>query len=152
MLHVLKNLGVYMVEFKDYLNSSSAPMVDEEKLETIYLLNFYLCIDYTNNNNYTILILAEMDGINNFKLFLDENNIPYICKDISDDVLSGDIDVKEIIYNSLDEFNYEISDLFLEELEEWIYQNTNLDIILDKISSKGIEILSEKEKKYLENY
>jgi hypothetical protein len=152
MLHVLKNLGVYLVEFKDYLSSKEAAWVDTEKLETIYLLNFYLCIDYIQKDNYSLFIISDEIGINNFKTFLEDNKIPYICDNISDDVLNGDIDVNEIIYSSLDEFNYEISDLFLEELEEWIYQNTTLDIILDKISEKGIDILSEKEKKYLENY
>jgi hypothetical protein len=152
MLHVLKNLDVFMIEFKDYLNQADTMLVDEEKLETIYLLNFYLCIDFIKDKNYTLFVISDNLGVDNFKMFLDENKIPYICKNISDLVLSGEININDSILDSLDEFNYEISDLFLEEIDDWIYQNTDIDIILDKISEKGIESLIEPEKKYLDNY
>lgn len=152
MLHVLKNLDVFMIEFKDYLSQKDAPPINEEELETIYLLNFYLCIDFIKDKNYTLFILSDNLGVDNFKTFLDENKIPYICENISDLVLSGEINICDTILDSLDEFNYEISDLFLEEIDEWIYQNTDIDTILDKISDKGMKSLTTPEKRYLDNY
>jgi hypothetical protein len=152
MLHVLKDLNVYLVKFKDYLNEKEGAYIDAEKLETIYLINFHLCLDYIEGDDYSLFIISDEHGIDNFKIFLDDNKIPYICNDVSNKILIGKLDIKQTIYDNLDEFNCEISDLFLEEIDNWIYQNINIDIILDKISEKGIQSLTDVEKKYLDNF
>ena len=53
----------------------------------------------------------------------------------------------------LDFENYYIYEVFLEDLDKWIYSKLDLDIILDMISSKGIDSLREVDKRFLkENY
>jgi hypothetical protein len=49
--------------------------------------------------------------------------------------------------------NYYLYDIFLDDLDRWLYSKLDLDIILDMISAKGIDSLREIDKKFLkDNY
>ena len=40
----------------------------------------------------------------------------------------------------------------MDDLDEWIYDNLDIDIVLDRISDVGMESLKKVEKEFLKNY
>lgn len=62
--------------------------------------------------------------------------------------LKGEINIEcELEYNGVFDYYF-----FTKCLDEWIYQNLDIDIILDKISFTGIESLTKIEKEFLKKY
>jgi hypothetical protein len=82
---------------------------------------------------------------------LNENFIPYDMNDVSDDILRGKLDVESEItqVNPLNSLRYSF---FVDDLNDWLYDNLDIDIILDRISSIGIDSLRKIEKEFLNNY
>jgi len=119
--------------------------IDKQKLANINMNSF---IDYEEDNQYAFFIIAEPIEIDKYIQLLNNNLIKFEYKDISNDILKGEIDIEcELEYN--EEFDY---CFFIKCLNEWIYQNLDIDIVLDKISSVGMKYLTKIEKKFLKNY
>ena len=119
--------------------------IDKQKLADINMNSF---IDYEEDNQYAFFIIAEPIEIDKYIQLLNNNLIKFEYKDISNDILKGEIDIEcELEYN--EEFDY---CFFIKCLNEWIYQNLDIDIVLDKISSVGMKYLTKIEKKFLKNY
>ena len=67
-------------------------------------------------------------------------------------ILKGEIDLEYLLKDkylqtSLIKFN-----TFIESINYWILDNTDIDIVLDRISQVGMNNLKEVEKDYLKNY
>ncbi len=119
--------------------------IDKQKLASINMNSF---IDYEEDNQYAFFIIAESIEIDKYIQLLNNNLIKFEYKDISNDILKGEIDIEcKLEYN--EEFDY---CFFIKCLNEWIYQNLDIDIVLDKISSVGMKYLTKIEKKFLKNY
>lgn len=119
--------------------------IDKQKLANINMNSF---IDYEEDNHYAFFIIAEPIEIDKYVQLLNNNLIKSEYKDISNDVLKGEIIIEcELEYNGVFDYYF-----FTRCLDEWIYQNLNIDIILDKISFTGIESLTKIEKEFLKNY
>ena len=43
-------------------------------------------------------------------------------------------------------------DFFMDDLESWIYDNLEIDIVLDRITEVGMDSLKDVEKNFLKNY
>lgn len=147
-------MSVYHIEFShtsmdldEYYLSFS-----QDDIDIFMSLKFYLMVDYECYSKYNIILISDTNQIDIYKKLLDSYNILYICEDVSGKVLAGDFDIKTILYENLDELNIDIQDVFLEELDSWIYSNLDLDIVLDKISKFGLKSLSDIEIMYLDNY
>lgn len=147
-------MSVYHIEF-----SHTSMDLDEyylafsqDDIDIFMSIKFYFMIDYECDSKYNIVLISDIHQINIYKKLLDSYNILYICEDVSSKVLTGDFDIKKILYENLDELNIDLQDVFLEELDHWIYSNLDLDTILDKISKLGLKSLSVIELKYLDNY
>jgi len=54
--------------------------------------------------------------------------------------------------DKLDEKNLFKYDFFLEDINSWIYNNLEIDIVLDRITDVGIDSLKQIEKDFLKHY
>ena len=104
-----------------------------------------------NNNKYTFFIIVNPIELKAYLSVLNENFIPYDINDVSDDILKGKLDVESVIIqvNPLNSLRYSF---FVDDLNDWLYDNLDMDIVLDRISSIGIESLRKVEKEFLNNY
>lgn len=119
--------------------------IDKQKLASINMKSF---IDYEEDNQYAFFIITDPIEIDKYIQLLNNNLIKSEYKDISNDILKGEIDIEyELKHNGVSDYYF-----FIVCLDEWIYHNLNIDIILDKISFTGIEFLTKIEKEFLKNY
>lgn len=150
---------LYQISFDqscDELNNSYSDIPEHEK-EKIHNMDVLASFDYEDKSNkYNCYLLTTKIEIEIYKNILNNNIITYICKDISQDVISNNIDIEKIISSNMDKkyyillgINYEI---FIAEITEWIYQNMDLDFILDRINKDGIESLRPIDRYFLLHY
>lgn len=124
--------------------------IDKEKIADMEAFSF---IDYEENGNYSFFIISEPTEIKKYKNVLDENLIDYKDKDVSIEILNGSLKVDDYIsVNTIISFNALKYSFFIDDLNEWIYNNLDIDTILDRISLVGIKSLTEIEKEFLKNY
>lgn len=131
---------MYLSDYYDRLSD-----IEREKIATTQMESF---IDFELDNKYTFITICESLEIEKYCNILDDNYIDYKLLNISNDILLGVRDINSIVKNSSDAF---INEMFLDDIKDWIYENTDIDTILEKIHSKGLSSLLEVEKKYLES-
>ena len=75
------------------------------------------------------------------------------CKliDVTDDILSGKLDIERDLVEFLGTGKSLNVAYFLDAVEKLICENLNMDDILDKISKLGIESLTRMEKKFMDD-
>ncbi len=123
--------------------------IDKEKIAEMDAEAF---IDYEEEGNYAFFIIAEPTEVKKYTDVLDENLVYYKIKNVSDDILKGKFIVENYISDSTISFNSMKYSFFIDDLNEWIYNNLDIDTILDRISSVGMESLTKVEKEFLKNY
>ncbi len=123
---------------------------DREKLK-ISEIEADSLIDY-NTIFYTFFIITTPMEIQKFFDILSDNQIKFKYNNISDDILYKKYDIlKELNENVDKEESIKIS-YFTEDIKEWISNNLEIDIVLDRISEVGMSGLSEIENNFLKNY
>jgi hypothetical protein len=122
--------------------------IEKEKISDMEADAFF---DMDEDNKYTFFIIVKPMELKAYLSVLNENFIPYDINDVSDDILRGKLDVESQItqVNPLNSLRYSF---FLDDLNDWLYENLEIDIILDRISSIGIDSLRKVEKEFLNNY
>jgi len=123
--------------------------IDKEKIAEMDAEAF---IDYEENEKYAFFIIAEPTEVKKYTDVLDENLVWYDVKNISDEILKGSFKVEDYISEVTVSFNSMKYSFFIDDLNEWIYNNLDIDTILDRISSVGMDSLTKVEKQFLENY
>lgn len=124
--------------------------IDKEKIAEMEAEAF---IDYEEDGNYSFFIITEPTEIKKYKNVLDENLIFYKVKDVSSEILKGDLKVEDYISDdNIISFNSLKYSFFIDDLNDWIYNNLDIDTILDRISSIGMKSLTKVEKEFLKNY
>ena len=78
--------------------------------------------------------------------------IAHECLDLSQDIIYSKIDIEYELEDKLDEKNLFKYDFFLEDINSWIYNNLEIDIVLDRITDVGIDSLKQVEKDFLKHY
>ena len=145
------SLHVYKLKFSkssyelndDYERLSD---IEKEKISNMEADSFF---DIDEDDKYTFYIIVNPIELKAYLSVLNENLIHYDINDISDDILKGklEIDIKNI--NPLNSLKYSF---FMDDLDDWIYENLDIDTVLDIISSVGIKSLRKIEKEFLNNY
>lgn len=145
------SLHVYKLKFSkssyelndDYERLSD---IEKEKISNMEADSFF---DIDEDDKYTFYIIVNPIELKAYLSVLNENLIHYDINDISDDILKGklEIDIKNI--NPLNSLKYSF---FMDDLDDWIYENLDIDTVLDRISSVGIKSLRKIEKEFLNNY
>lgn len=136
---------------------------------------FFFCRD----NDYNFLLIAQIrrgqydiEYVNqNYLKFLDDVNTDTFEKEVKDFtkynkyIMGEDVDIEEADKNRLDQLELSKLDengnriklgrsgkIELEKQEKLIFDNLDLDTILDKISNTGFNSLTKLEKKFLDKY
>jgi len=122
--------------------------IEKEKISNMEAEAFF---DMDQDDKYTFFIIVKPMELKAYLSVLNENFIPYDMNDVSDDILKGKLDVESEItqVNTLNSLRYSF---FVDDLNDWLYDNLDIDIILDRISSIGIDSLRKIEKEFLNNY
>ena len=122
--------------------------IEKEKISDMEADAFF---DMDEDDKYTFFIIVKPMELKAYLSVLNENFIPYDINDVSDDILRGKLDVESEItqVNPLNSLRYSF---FVDDLNDWLYDNLDIDIILDRISSVGLESLRKIEKEFLNNY
>jgi hypothetical protein len=104
------------------------------------------------DGRYTIYLFMSSIYMDKYTSILDKNLIGHELSDLSDILLEGgcvESDAKPYI-NSLNRFRWR---LYRGKIDDWIYDNLDIDVVLDRISACGsMDNLRPVEKKFLRNY
>ncbi len=133
------------------LNGEWGRLNNEDK-NTLINLSAESFFDYELEDRYICYVLAETSELNKYVEILDRYNINFKYKDISDIVLSSELDIELELIQKVDSDNSIKYDFFIEDVNNWIIDNLDMDIVLDKISLHGINGLNELEKQFLKKY
>jgi hypothetical protein len=96
-----------------------------------------------------IISPIEMSKYEDILLNLD---IKYKSNDIGDEILNGEIDLRDVFEKHKHPINMETYLDFFDNLEKWIMKNQTVDNVLDIINEKGYENLRSIDKKFLHEY
>jgi len=123
--------------------------IDKERIAD---MDVYSYVDFEENNEYSFFIITESTEIEKYIEILLDNLISFEYKDITSDVLKSRYDIEDKISSIVDPLSSGKYSLFMDDLDEWIYDNLDIDIVLDRISDVGMESLKKVEKEFLKNY
>jgi hypothetical protein len=147
------NKSIYKMSFELSsfdLNEEYERLSDYEK-ERISELDAESFFDYEEDDKYICFIITTPIEMKKYLSILGNNLIWCNCVDISKDVLKFEIDLeKELkstpIINSI-KFSF-----FIDDVKDWILENLDIDMVLDRISQIGINSLTKTEKEFLDKY
>lgn len=145
---------VYKIKFSKStfeLNDDYERLSDYEK-DIISELNTESFFDYEDElDNYTCYVITTPTELDRYLKILKNNLIEHEFLDLSKKVLNNQINL-ELLEDKLDSNNYFKYDFFMDDLESWIYDNLEIDIVLDRITEVGMDSLKDVEKNFLKNY
>jgi hypothetical protein len=145
---------VYKIKFNKSsfeLNDDYERLSDYEK-DIISELNTESFFDYEDElDNYICFVITTPTELDRYLKILRNNLIENECSDLSKPVLKNEINL-ELLEGKLDSNNYFKYDFFMDDLESWIYDNLEIDIVLDRITEVGMNSLKDVEKNFLKNY
>ena len=133
------------------LNEDYDCLSDYEK-EAISELDAEGFFDYEDNNIYCCYVISTPVEVVKYSKILTNNLIQHEYLDLSQEILNNKIDIELELEDKLDEKNLFKYDFFLDDLEHWIYNNLEIDIVLDRITDVGINSLRQVEKDFLKHY
>ena len=131
---------------KDYERFS-----EQEKL-AISSMNPDSFFDFNHKENYTLYLIFSPLDIEKYSKILDNNFIEHKLEDVSEKVLENKLCVESSIkpfVNALNRFRW---NTYKVKLNQWIYDNLDIDLVLDRIGQCGMDNLRPVEKKFLRNF
>lgn len=132
---------------KDYEKLSE---YQKEKIANMKPASFF---DFNDEQfKYTLYMIISPIDIKNYVSILDINQIGYELDDISDAALKDEIELDDYLMKQSNRSNRTKIINFIEKKNEWVYENLDIDTVLDRISEVGMESLRYIEKKFLQNY
>lgn len=147
---------VYKLKFSKSsfdLNDDYERLADYEK-ERISELDAETYFDYDDDDDcYVCFVITSPTEIENYLRILSSNLIYCECSNLSDDVLQQKINLADELKTLVSATNQIKYSFFVEDVDEWIYNNLDIDTILDRISEVGsVDSLTKIEKEFLETY
>lgn len=165
-MSVLKNITAYYIKTKTFDDPILKEKIEDGVVE-VFTKYFepedenYIAIG--DNDDFMFLFVEDYKVKALFN-YLTDNDLVISCKEISNDIINGDIydneDFKSVYYanqETIEKFKSEFGDDFVYEPEfkkvfdNFIVKNVTPDNILDKINEKGIESLTDIDKEILKN-
>ena len=131
---------------KDYERFS-----EQEKV-TISSMNPDSFFDFNDKEHYTLYLIFSPLDIEKYSKILDNNLIEHTSEDVSDRVLENKLCVESSLkpyVNALNRFRW---NTYKTKLDQWIYDNLDMDFVLDRIGQCGMDNLRPVEKKFLRNF
>lgn len=133
------------------LNEDYERLSDVEK-ERISELSADSYFDYEDKDGYTCFVITSPIEIDKYLEVLSNNFIEYNSINLSSDILSKKYDIIDSLKGKVNDLNFIKWEFFIEDINYWIIENLDIDIVLDRISEVGIDNLSQIEKEFLKNY
>ena len=112
----------------------SLTTIELERLDSYKLKAYDIEID----GKLSSFVITSRSIFTRLIIFLRQKEIEFDYKEITDDVLIGDIQFK--------------GTLFENDVDDFIRENLTVDHILDKINKFGIDSLTEYDKRFLESH
>lgn len=131
---------------KDYERFS-----EQEKV-TISSMNPDSFFDFNDKEHYTLYLIFSPLDIEKYSKILDNNLIEHTSEDVSEKILENKLCVESSLkpyVNALNRFRW---NTYKAKLDQWIYDNLDMDLVLDRIGQCGMDGLRPVEKKFLRNF
>ena len=131
---------------KDYERFS-----EQEKV-TISSMNPDSFFDFNDKEHYTLYLIFSPLDIEKYSKILNNNLIEHTSEDVSERVLENKLCVESSLkpfVNALNRFRW---NTYKAKLDQWIYDNLDMDLVLDRIGQCGMDGLRPVEKKFLRNF
>ena len=131
---------------KDYERFS-----EQEKI-TISSMNPDSFFDFNDKEHYTLYLIFSPLDIEKYSKILYNNLIEHTSEDVSERVLENKLCVESSLkpyVNALNRFRW---NTYKAKLDQWIYDNLDMDLVLDRIGQCGMDGLRPVEKKFLRNF
>jgi hypothetical protein len=148
------NKSIYKLSFSlssFQLNDEYEKLSDYEK-ERISELDADSFFDYEEDDKYICFIITTPEEMKKYISILSNNLIWVESVDISLDVLNFRIDLIEDLGSKISTLSSIKFSFFIDDVEDWILENLEIDMVLDRISDVGIENLKQVEKDFLNNF
>lgn len=135
------------------LNDDYERLSEYEK-EMISSMSVDTFFDFDHKDgNYICFFLTDSESINSYISILKNNLIDHKLIDLSKSVIEGKIDMEDEIKSSINSTSQIKFNIFIDDVDNWILQNLNIDIVLDRITEVGgIDNLKQIEKEFLKKY
>jgi hypothetical protein len=147
---------VYKLNFtkSSYDLNDDYERLSEHEKERISELDADTYFDYDDDNQcYVCYVVTTPQEIERYLKILTNNLIQNSCLDLSDDILKNKIDIsKELkpLVTATTSIKYSF---FVDDIDDWILENLDIDMILDRISQVGgVDNLSDIEQEFLKNF
>ena len=131
---------------KDYERFS-----EQEKV-AISSMNPDSFFDFNDKERYTLYLIFSPLDIEKYSKILDNNLIEHTSEDVSEKILENKLCVESSLkpfVNALNRFRW---NTYKAKLDQWIYDNLDMDFVLDRIGQCGMDNLRPVEKKFLRNF
>lgn len=146
---------VYQIKFtktsydldKDYERLSEHEKVDISSMTPDSFFDFN-----NNDGHYTLYLIFSPLEVERYSKILQNNLIEHSISNLSDGVLCNDFSIETNLrpfVNALNRFRW---NSYKDKLDEWIYNNLDMDLVLDRIGQCGMDNLRPVEKKFLRNF
>lgn len=147
--------NIYQIKFtkssfdldKDYERLS-----EHEKVELASMIpeSFF---DFNDNETiYRLYLIFSPIQIERYSKILDNNLIDHTISNLSESILENkicfDSELRPFV-NALNRFKW---NTFKVKVDDWVYENLDIDLVLDRIGQCGMDGLRPVEKKFLRNY
>ncbi len=146
---------VYKIQFykSSYQLNDEYERLSEHEKERISELDAEGFFDYNDDDDkYTVYVITTPLEIKQYLSILANNLVKYDLFDLSKDVLFNKIDLNEVLKDQINTTNSIKYSFFVDDVNGWVYQNLDMDTVLDRISDVGIDGLTDVEKDFLKMY
>jgi hypothetical protein len=138
--------NIFKISFDKYI-SEDIKMSEDDK-DRIANLGVISSFDYETDKLYICHIISTDKEMKKYLTILEKYGIEYECLNLSLNILNSEYNLahlKQFLYSG----NKRIYKVFMKDFNNWYYSNLDLDFLLDKINSKGINSLTKIDKKFL---
>jgi len=122
--------------------------IDKEKLAEMESNSYF---EYEEDGVYTFFAIAEPIEVKRYLGILSENLVKFKLTDLSEDILKGKFNMDLEVGDKIEPTDSIKYSFFIDDLDDWIYNNLDIDTILDRISLVGLDSLTKIEKEFLNN-
>jgi hypothetical protein len=145
---------IYRFTFSDNIDelNNRYDMLSDYEQERISELDAISYFDYVEDEKYFFYVITSPNEIKNYIQILENNLIQFDVTDLTKDILSNKIDLSKELVTKVDKDNTIKWDFFIEDVKEWMLENLDIDLVLDRISEVGIKNITDIEKLFLQNY
>lgn len=145
---------IYRFTFSDNIDelNNRYDMLSDYEQERISELDAISYFDYVEDEKYFFYVITSPNEIKNYIQILENNLIQFDVTDLTKDILSNKIDLSKELVTKVDKDNTIKWDFFIEDVKEWMLENLDIDLVLDRISEVGIKNITDIENTFLKNY